>query len=530
MPSIAPGFTRHARLSLIMVPVLLVLAVTSCQTTPEYHPEERTASYTLVGNPGTRVRDSADRQLQDKADDLNGLYLLQEGLAAFKARTALIDFADVSLDLQYYIFANDTSGRIILAKLLAAADRGVRVRLLVDDMGTPVQAPWVATLALHPNISIRIFNPVASRSGLSRQFQQAWYFNRVNHRMHNKLLSADGLAIITGGRNIGDAYFSNDATFFQDVDIFAFGPVVKSATASFDDYWNHPAAVPIHLLFPDSRGSVALDELRQNANELLADVESSQFNRALANTDLARRLQSKTLELEWGRARLYADPPDKTTRRDAVNREDYLVNKLMKVLRTTRERLHISSAYFIPGEEGVAFLDSLVQRGVEVSVLTNALSTTDVAVVHSGYSQYRKPLIEAGVKLWELRLQAGRKQHLQWFAGESNASLHAKSFVIDDDRAIIGSVNLDGRSLLQNTEIGMYVESRAINDQLESTFQAWTHPNYAWQLSLDKDEDLLWNAENDQGQAVVEHHDPESTGWQRFKIWLLSLLPIEQQI
>ncbi|WP_439135767.1 phospholipase D-like domain-containing protein, partial [Pseudomaricurvus sp.] len=161
---------------------------------------------------------------------------------------------------------------------------------------------------------------------------------------------------------------------------------------------------------------------------------------------------------------------------------------------------------------------------------TNALSTTDVAVVHSGYSQYRKPLLESGVQLWELRSQAGKQRRLKWFKGESRASLHAKSFVIDDDKVVIGSVNLDGRSILQNTEIGVYIESPEINEQLANTYKEWTMPDFAWHLTLDDQGDLQWQAEDDNGQEITLHSEPESTGWQRFKVWLLSLLPIESQI
>ncbi|GAB3105732.1 phospholipase D family protein [Aestuariicella hydrocarbonica] len=509
---------------------LIVMQLNGCQSNADYHPEERVATYTLHGD-NTRLQKMITRQRIEHGQegDQNGLYLLQEGLSAFMARIAMIDNADVSLDLQYYIFSNDISGKLILGKLLNAADRGVRVRVLVDDLGAPIQDPWFAVMDQHPNIEIRVFNPVVARSGLPRTFQQAFHFGRINHRMHNKLMVADGVAIVTGGRNIGDPYFSNDETFFQDVDIFCFGPVVSQATNSFDTYWNHEASVPLNVILKAKKGGT-LTDLRKMGAEYLYTVRDSEFTKALEHSQLGQDIVSGEITFEWGQASLYADPPDKATKRDEVDPQQFLGAKLKTVLNQAREQLLISSAYFIPGENGLAFLSDLEKRGVKVSVLTNALSTTDVAVVHSGYSQYRKPLLEAGIQLWELRLQAGEERRIQWFKGRSRASLHAKSFVIDDDKVIIGSVNLDGRSLIQNTEIGVYIHSNKINQQLADTYKEWTRPNFAWRLSLNEDDDLQWQAQDKQGNLITEYKDPESSGWQRFKVWLLSWLPIEQQI
>ncbi|MBU3069862.1 phospholipase D family protein [Aestuariicella sp. G3-2] len=513
---------------------LVLTTLMGCQASNIYDPEARTVTHTLVGE-NTRLHKALiplmeKHKASGSKGGPNGLYLLQDGLSAFVARATLIKNADVSLDLQYYIFANDTSGKTLISQVLRAADRGVRVRVLVDDLGTPIKDPWIATLDRHPNIELRIFNPVAARSGLFRNLEQAAHFSRVNHRMHNKLLVADGQAIVTGGRNIGDAYFSNNETFFQDVDILCFGPVVKTASESFDAYWNHNASVPVSVLLTPSEKALKLTDLREMATEHFDTLESSEYGVALKTSTLGQRLLSGDIPIEWGEAILYADPPDKATRRDMVGEDQYLVSKLRQVLSNAEEQLLISSAYFIPGENGVDFLSNLEKRGVEVSVLTNALSTTDVAVVHSGYSGYRKPLLESGIDLWELRSQAGQKRRLKWFKGESRASLHAKSFVIDHDRVIVGSVNLDGRSLIQNTEIGVYIKSPAINKQLEATYKEWTQPDFAWRLSLDEEDDLQWQAEAEDGSPIILHEEPESTGWQRFKVWLLSLLPIESQI
>jgi len=335
---------------------------------------------------------------------------------------------------------------------------------------------------------------------------------------------------ITGGRNIADAYFSNDEILFQDIDIICVGPVVMQAADSFDVYWNHAASVPVEFLIPPQESPEGLPDLRAYSEDFQEKVRQSDYGKALQQTPLSQHLQSGEFNFEWGRAELYADPPDKATRHKEVHRSQYLVARLQQVLARSNRRLQISSAYFVPGKQGVAFFSGLEQKGVDVSILTNALSSTDVAVVHSGYSKYRKPLLEAGCELWELRTPEDQQTPLNWLSGDSQPSLHAKAFVIDDDRVVIGSVNLDGRSTLQNTEIAVYIESPAINEELASTFAQWMKPELAWKVVLDKDDKLQWQATDDNGNPIVLSKDPGTTGWQRFKIWFLSLLPIEKQI
>jgi len=445
------------------------------------------------------------------------------------ARVALIETARASLDLQYYIFSDDTTGRIIINQLLEAADRGVRVRLLVDDLGTRVDNPLVATLHEHPNIQIRLFNPVKARGGLLRLMEMGVTFGRTNHRMHNKLMLADSLVMIAGGRNLGDEYFSNTNLDFQDVDVLTTGPVVQAGMQSFDDYWNSQAALPVDRVLDSDDADMALVEMREALQAFLVEQRDSEFVDALRGSSLGRKLVAGEVPLEWGTATLYADPPNKALSHNDTPREEFLLNDLKTMLENAEQRLQISSAYFVPGKRGVALFSDKEKEGVEVSILTNSLSTTDVAIVHSGYSRYRKPLLESGVELWELRAEAGQRQRMRWFQGESRASLHAKTFVIDHDRSFIGSVNLDGRSLIQNTEVGLLIESEAINRQLSALFDRWVASDSAWRLSLNDENKLQWQA-SDNNDALVFNHDPETSRWQRFRVWLLSWLPIESQI
>ncbi|WP_346836580.1 phospholipase D family protein [Microbulbifer sp. SAOS-129_SWC] len=465
-----------------------------------------------------------------RGGDESGFHLMHDGLSAFVARAVLVEEAEVSLDLQYYIYSDDICGRLLTAKLLQAADRGVRVRLLVDDLGTRLVNPWVSALANHPNMQIRVFNPVEGRSGLRRSLEQALDFGRINHRMHNKLLVADGLVMITGGRNIADGYFSNAEVEFLDVDTMAIGGVLADAAACFDDYWNHAVSVPVTELLLADDEDYSLEKLRGHLQAHLAAEARSEFHRALEGADLAQELAEAQVHFDWGAAQLLADPPQKATDPQSLAAEDFPAHQLKKALEQCRERVQIANAYLIPRQRGVALFEGLRRRAVQVQILTNGLGTTDEAVVHGAYARYRKPLLRSGVQLWELRPIADQRRRLHWFKGESRASLHAKIMVLDRDWAFIGSLNLDSRSVLRNTEIGLLMHCPAINRQLHDLFDEWTAPDCAWQLQLNAERKLRWHGRGEQGESVTVHRDPDSTLWQRLLCRVLGRLPVESQI
>ncbi|WP_250460998.1 phospholipase D family protein [Microbulbifer litoralis] len=478
----------------------------------------------------SRLAWGIDREAQGHPADQSGFYLLQEGLSAFVARAVLIEEAAVSLDLKYYIYNDDTSGRIITGLLLRAADRGVRVRLLVDDLGTRVVNPWVLTLNNHPNMEIRVFNPVEGRSGIRRGIEQALNFGRINHRMHNKLLVADGLAILTGGRNIADGYFSKSEVEFLDVDVMAIGAVVSDAADTFGKYWQSPVAVPVSELLTEPDEDHSLERLRELVEKYLQGERQSEFSDALKKSRLAEKLGGGHIPFEWGRATLLADPPEKATDHERVPVRKYPGYRLEKMIGECRQRLQISNPYLIPGNHGVRLFGRLQAQGVQVDILTNGLATNDVAAVHGAYSRYRKPLLQAGVRLWELRPMAEQKQRMHWFKGESRASLHAKTFVLDYNRGFVGSINLDSRSIIYNTEIGLLIENPTINRQLHELFQSWVAPDAAWRLGLDSRDHINWHADDENGGATVDTTDPETRLWHRLLARLLSRMPIESQI
>ncbi|WP_237056934.1 phospholipase D family protein [Microbulbifer sediminum] len=468
------------------------------------------------------------RESEGKSPEHSGFMLLPEGLAAYVTRVVLIEQARVSLDLQYYAFKDDTAGNLMTSKLLEAADRGVRVRLLVDDLATRVDNPQVVKLAEHPNMEVRVFNPVAGRSGLKRALEQIRNLGRINHRMHNKLLIADSLALITGGRNIADEYFSSGAIKFLDTDILIIGNLLPKAAAAFDVYWNHPVSVPVSELMLDDDDSRTLEDIRHRVREFLRKESRDEFNEALDESDFAHRLLKRKLDFQWGPAQLFTDPPEKALGRD-IPEHELPGYQLKQELAATHSRIRVSSAYFVPRDRGVEFFTGLARNGVDVGILTNSLSSTDVAAVHSGYAPDRARLLKGNVRLWELRPGADQERRRHWFQGSANSALHAKTYIIDSNRAFIGSINMDSRSLRQNTEIGVLVENPAINSELSRLFEDWVAPDSAWKLGLDENGELQWTGKED-SKTVTVHQEPDTSRWDRFVVWLLSFLPIESQV
>ena len=452
--------------------------------------------------------------------------LLPTGLEAFVARAVLIELAERTLDLQYYIFHPDKTGSLIVDRLIAAADRGVRVRVLLDDWGTlEKKDESVAGLDAHPNIEVRLFNPYTHRSGLYRLAELLTSFTRVNRRMHNKQFIADGIATILGGRNIGDEYFGVGELDFQDVDVLGAGPIAQQSTASFETYWNSPFAVPIAQLAkfaPDpSFFPAARTELRDRCDSLRDSV----YGKALVESHLARDLRADDLHVHWAAARVIADPPEKLTEPVGTRSDTYLGGQISPYARAARTDLLVVSPYFVPGTAGVEFFSSRRQDGVRVRVLTNSLAATDVWLVHAGYMKYRRPLLDHGVRLYELRPEAAgakKRRASKATIGSSRASLHGKTFVFDRTSVFIGSVNLDPRSLEQNTEVGVLVSSAELAREVAALFDRWSSPEQAYEVTRGTNGGLRWT-----GGYTDE---PEAGFWRPLGAKLFSHLPIEPLI
>jgi len=455
--------------------------------------------------------------------DESGLLLLEENLDAFAARGISARLAERSLDLLYYIWNDDLTGHLLMAEMLTAAERGVRVRLLVDDIGTGHSSDAMSAIAHHPLIEIRIFNPTRARPGsLRRGVEMALRTFSVTRRMHNKAWVADGRIAILGGRNIGDAYFdAAENTNFRDMDVLVMGPAVTQTEQIFDAYWNSGLALPADKLSPLRDPDAALAKV---VPQLAAPRPGAQAYLERIAQRLAL-FDPEATQPDWTpTARILADPPEKALGKKG---ENWLMRELLPVFGATRQRIEITSPYFIPGDEGTAALAALAERGVRVSILTNSLAATDVAAVHGGYAPYRIPLLEAGVKLWELRPEpTGRAFSLR---GSSSASLHTKAFTADGKTGFIGSMNLDPRSVSLNTEMGVLFDCPTITAKMEAVWQHDTAPDHSFAVSLTPDGALQWHA-SDGGKAVTYDRDPEASFWRRLTARIVGWLPLESQL
>ncbi len=486
-----------------------------------------------------RLRDTAATRLGQASQSAlkahpgqSGFYPLRSGVDALLARIVLAEAAQRSLDVQYYIWHDDLTGRHFANALLRAADRGVRVRILLDDVGVRANDERLLSIDAHPQVEIRLFNPVATRS--LRMLGMLSDFSRVNRRMHNKAFVADNQAAILGGRNIGDEYFeASGEVLFGDLDVLTFGPGVADVSEAFDRFWNAPASIPVSALLGRSGQAAELEALRA---ELTAFVEAQRDSPyvARAQTELAERMVAGSDGVFWGKARLLYDDPAKIDRPPEIT-EGHLMPQFVALGSPTRNELLIVSPYFVPGEAGVAWLRGLVERGVRVTVMTNSLAATDVGAVHAGYQRYREGLLEAGVNLYELKPDAipkdGAKAGKGGVAG-SRASLHAKTFVFDRRAVFIGSLNLDPRSVRLNTEIGVICESPSLAEELSAEIEQ-NLDTIAWRLerivNATGKARIAWLEAGSEG-VRQRLEEPEVSAWRKLSVWLLGLLPIESQL
>ncbi len=469
----------------------------------------------------------------------SGFHLLQDGHAALAARLTLAQHATRTLDVQYYLFHNDTTGRLVAAALLAAAERGVRVRLLVDDIDTADKELRLATLDHHPNIEVRLFNPFHTRSTnlLVRGWQALRESVRLNRRMHNKVFIADNQIAITGGRNIGDEYFNaNHDLAFIDLDVVAAGEIVDALSHSFDEYWNSVAAVPAAAL-PVETSDSRLQRASVFLQQFSAQQLDSDYGRALASADPVPGLLAGDAPWLVAHADLIVDPPEKVLVRNKPSSK-LLLGQLAGLGIDPRRRALIVSPYFVPGATGMAYFEYWRSRGVRVDVLTNAYAASDVPVVHAGYAKYRIPLLEAGVGLYELKPVAdpigGRLRDLG--RGSSRASLHAKAFVFDDEHVFIGSFNFDPRSTRLNTEMGLVIDSPELARQVTAIAEDAMRPERSFQPRLVREKAgqiikkrLQWHDVH-QNHARVFDLEPETSPIQRGLLHVLEALPIEEHL
>lgn len=525
--------------TLAMLGLLLALLLQAgCASLPTDYPRSTSTALTDTGD--TRLGQTSSRLLAEHPD-MSSVLLLNRGTDAFLARLALAEIAQRSLDIQYYIWHGDTTGKLLAASVLHAAERGVRVRLLLDDIGTAADDRHLLALDSHSNIEVRLFNPIAARSTKLLGFLAD--FSRTNRRMHNKSFTADNQAMIVGGRNIGDEYFeARPDVEFADLDLLAIGPVVGEVSRQFDAYWNSPLAFPIAVLSQDTPSDEAIRAARAGLLEFVQAQKHGSYAQALKSSGLAEGLAEGSLAFSHAKVRVVADDPMKILR-ESTDTASRLLPKLLPEFESLNSELLLVSPYFVPGDAGVDHLRALVQRGVKVRVLTNSLASTDVPAVYAGYKRYRRALLEAGVDLYELKPTADHTakhdrpsgarddEDKPSLTGSSHASLHAKTMAFDRRALFVGSMNLDPRSVFTNTEIGVVVEHPGLVAQRIETIDSRL-PEISYRLELtpaagpDSAPGTAWVTTQD-GQEVRYSSEPMTRAWQRFKIWFYSLLPIE---
>ncbi|UCH23202.1 MAG: phospholipase D family protein [Deltaproteobacteria bacterium] len=514
---------------IILVAILTLVLAGGCATLPEDF--EKPASYAFTNTDDTSFG-KAHRDEKEAHPGQSGFLLLGNGLDAFVARALSAHYAERSIDVQYYLYHDDLVGKLFTDQLLKAADRGVRVRLLVDDMDLAGRDLDMAVADSHPNMAVRIFNPFSRKTGRISQFVSR--MGSVTRRMHNKSFTVDNQVAILGGRNIGNEYFEADPDLaFADLDVLAIGPVVKEVSAAFDLYWNSELAYPVSVLMDRPPTPEEIKQGRQRLNEFVAQQVNSAYLQALRNSNLANQLRRNQVRFYWGDAVILYDQPKKILH-EFDKTEYHLAPMIAPYFEGVQKELIIFSPYFVPGKRGTAFLSQLSQRGVRVRIFTNSLASNDVGIVHAGYGKYRKDMLRAGVELYEMNKKLDRKERKakKGKEGSSKSSLHAKSFVFDRKQVFIGSLNLDPRAVVHNTEIGVVFSQTDIAEGMTDWFDQ-NVKQIAFRLELHKeqsgDEKILWyGLEN--GEQRVFDVDPYAGFWRRVGIGFMSLLPIESQL
>lgn len=459
----------------------------------------------------------------------SGILPLPDAMDAFAARVMLARVAEKTLDVQYYIWRHDITGTLLLQALHQAADRGVRVRLLLDDNGISGMDDMLAMLNSHPNIEVRLFNPFVIR--FPKVIGYLTDFSRANRRMHNKSMTADNQLTIIGGRNIGDEYFgATDGILFADLDVLTAGSVVNDVSTDFDKYWASDSSYPLISII----GRKSEDDLRKLAEqEKHAEQHPNavKYLEAIRKSEFVKALGSGQTTFEWSKVQMVSDDPKKGL--GLAKKDELLSVRLQAALGEPKRSLALVSPYFVPTASGVQSFIAMAERGVKIRILTNALEASDVPAVHAGYAKRREALIAAGITLYEMRAKAGTigpRGMAKIFGGtrlfgSSGSSLHAKTFAVDDERIFIGSFNFDPRSVNLNTELGFVISNQALAKAVTTTFRERI-PEEAYEVKLDEHGKLYWIERTDAG-TVTYTSEPGvgiiKRGWVNF----LSILPID---
>jgi putative cardiolipin synthase len=540
-----PWFLCRYRRHTGVLPLAGAILLAGCSTLPPGSDYPKVVSVALPHPEETRLGQQFDTAAREHDGD-SGFRIITVGVDGFLTRMQLIGAAEKTLDLQYYIFRGDETGRMLSGALLRAADRGVRVRVLVDDGDTMPGDEQIAALTAHPSVEVRIFNPFRYRGHRDAIRNSEWMFNssRLDYRMHNKLLVADNAVALIGGRNIGNQYFQMDPeSQLADDDVFVAGPVAQQLSGTFDEYWNSAFAIPAaafgHSESERAESDDSLERARAPARQQLQTLQTDgiDYAKLVTTGEPYAGMISGRLPLVWAHAQVICDSPDKkNVERGALNGR-LMTRRVAAAVAAVQTELLMVTPYFIPADEDLQRLNELRQRNVRVRILTNSLESSNEVAAESGYLHYRVALVEDGVELYEIRSLLGNTKgsgQTRVVSRYGNYSLHAKLFVFDRKKLFIGSMNYDQRSKRLNTEIGLIIDSPELAQQTALRFDAMVRPQNSYALALrpngsGKGSHLVWQTEED-GTEIEYAQEPARSTWQRIKLKLLSLLPIRREL
>lgn len=521
----------HPKATLVLA-CSLVLGIPACSTLPKQVQQPMEYAFNTPTEQSTLAQ--IVRPLRDKNPGLTGYHVLYDPLEALAARIQLIHKAEKSLDLQYYIWDNDRIGSLALNAIIQAADRGVKVRLLIDDNNSKKMEGIYLALDQHQNIDVKLYNPYRFRH--YRTMDILLDLKRVNHRMHNKSFIADNQIALIGGRNMSNQYYNvSDNYQFSDVDVMLVGAASDEIIHSFDEYWNDDYAFTVKNIVNARHYELRYDSLKQQLHDYNQDVSVKNY------LDLANRSRAfdewleNSIQLDWVSADVVKDSPSKI--KNKAKEEEHLNFQLLSHLNKPEHSVDIVSAYFVPEKSGTERLNRLANDGIKVRVLTNSFKANDVSLVHAFYGKYRQDLLENNVNLYEF-LAAPDAENLNKnteeladkakvsLKGLSRSSLHAKLMAIDEKQVFIGSFNFDPRSAYVNTEIGVLLNSPSLAQAVHQTMDA-NLSKYAYKLVLDANQKINWRIKKSDGSVKTYVKEPKMKWWQRSAMKVIAWLPIE---
>ena len=515
---------HHVRL---IVALALPLSLVACASIDFDYPREESFSMTATDTENTHLAQQIQKVAAGRSAGESGFVPQVDGIDALASRLLLARRAEKSIDVQYYLIKNDLVGRTFVNSLLAAADRGVRVRLLLDDVFTSGYDAGLRALQSHPNFEIRIFNPF-NRGAVGRTLGAIPNFGRVNRRMHNKTFTVDNQITIIGGRNIADEYFgAREDSKFGDLDVIGIGPIVDDVAEMFDLYWNHETALPVEAFTKElENADEGLETLRSRLQATVEAAKESKYAEAVLDR-VFEQIEAESGAIIWAPYSLVYDSPDKGVRKKA-REAGTVLTPLQETIASASKEVLIVSPYFVPRKGGIEALSEIQGRGVDVTVITNSLAANNQFTVHSGYAPSRKPLLQSGVKLYEVRPDAEVKGTEFVDSEGARATLHTKAFIVDRRHVFIGSFNFDPRSANINTEMGVIIDDTELGTFFsERVSDGLASQTYA--VFLDDKGRVRWRGQRN-GETVVYEKEPETSWWQRFKVGFVRLLPIRGQL